>query len=84
MRARSPHLTSSLTLHLTCNIISVCDRIDLEGEEKQMSKRTNTKAHIACHILKSSGPLTRIELMMRVHVLEGNPGAFKRFVCIEC
>ena len=39
--------------------------------------RTNTKAHVACYVLKRSGPLTRIELMKRVHVLEGKQGAFK-------
>jgi hypothetical protein len=42
-----------------------------------MAKRNNTKAHVACYVLKTCGPLTRIDLMMRVHVLEGKREAFK-------
>jgi hypothetical protein len=35
-----------------------------------------TKYHLICHVLATRGPMCRVDLMRRVHVLEGKETAF--------
>jgi hypothetical protein len=36
-----------------------------------------TKTHLICHVLATHGPMTRIDIMRRVHTLSGAKGPFK-------
>ena len=42
-----------------------------------MVKKQPQKSHLICHVIRTHGPMSRVDIMRRVHVLSGAKSSFR-------